>query len=78
MIARADGDRNLEFGQHLHPFVNVDQLWNGALRVRHIQKIPGNADQVVAIGDAQKPFKPWSVEMKIGRKEEFHLWVWSR
>jgi hypothetical protein len=26
----------------------------------------------------ENPFKPWFVEMKVGREEEFHDAIWSR
>jgi hypothetical protein len=46
--------------------------------MKHVQQISGDANQVVPIGDAQNPFKPWFAEMKIGREEELHLGIWSR
>jgi len=51
MIARAKGNWNLHLHQHLHPFIDIDQLWNDAFRMKHIQQVSGDADQVVAIGD---------------------------
>lgn len=73
VISRAESYRDLQLHQCLHPFVDVDQLWNDAFGVKHVQKISRNADQVVAIGHPQNPVKPRFVEMKIGREEEFHL-----
>src|SRR5580704_7900679 len=78
MIARAESNGDLRFQQHLHPFVDVDQLRNDPLRVKHVQEISADANQVVPIGDAQNPLKPWFAEMKIGREEELHLGIWSR
>jgi hypothetical protein len=78
VIARTESHRDLRLSEHLHPFINIDQLWNDTLWVKHVEQIAGNADQIVAIGDAQKPFKPWFVEMKVGREEEFHVAVSSR
>jgi hypothetical protein len=78
VIARAQSHRDLRLGQHLHPFINIDQLWDDSIRVEHVEQIARNADQIVPIGNAQKPFKPGFVEMKVGREEEFHDAVSSR
>ena len=75
VIAGAESDRDAQLQQYLHPFVNVDQLRNDTLRVEHVQEISSQADQVVAIGDAESPVKPRFVEMKIGREKEFHLGI---
>ena len=78
MIARTEGNGDLRLQQHLHPFVNVDQLGNHPLWMKHVQEISGDANKVVPVGDAQNPLKPWFAEMKIGREEELHLGIWSR
>ena len=43
MIARTKGNWNLHLHQHLHPFIDIDQLWNDAFRMKHIQQISGDA-----------------------------------
>src|ERR1700731_1980824 len=78
VVARAQSHWNLKLHQHLHPFIRVDQLWNDTIRVKHVQQIASDADHIVAIGDRQNPFKPWFVEMKVCREEEFHDAAWSR
>jgi hypothetical protein len=73
VISGAQGDRNFQLCHHLHPFVDVDQLWHDTVRMKHIEKISGDADHIIVAGDTKKPFEPWFAKVKVSREQKFHV-----